>query len=84
MAVYPDLLPQPVDDARSDGNLRYRRRHCRRSRQTMLLGREQPVLAVDAAARRLPLVDVDDRQPTDGGRPSTIHLGRASGRASFC
>ncbi len=36
-----------------------------------------PVLAVDAAARRLPLVDVDERQPTDGGRPSTIHL-RAS------
>ncbi|MFA9416721.1 Na(+)/H(+) antiporter subunit D [Natrinema sp. HArc-T2] len=36
-----------------------------------------PVLAADAAARRLPLVDVDDRQPTDGGRPSTIHL-RAS------
>jgi len=33
-----------------------------------------PVLAVDAAARRLPLVDVDDRRPTDGGRPSTIHL----------
>ncbi|QLK26683.1 Na(+)/H(+) antiporter subunit D [Natrinema zhouii] len=33
-----------------------------------------PVLAVDAAARRLPLVDVDDRQPTDGGRASTIHL----------
>ncbi|WP_226042255.1 Na(+)/H(+) antiporter subunit D [Natrinema sp. DC36] len=33
-----------------------------------------PVLAVDAVARRLPLVDVDDRQPTDGGRPSTIHL----------
>ncbi|NUC74912.1 Na(+)/H(+) antiporter subunit D [Haloterrigena sp. SYSU A558-1] len=36
-----------------------------------------PVLAVDAAARRLPGVDVEDRQPTDGGRPSTIHL-RAS------
>ncbi|SEV82703.1 Na(+)/H(+) antiporter subunit D [Natrinema salifodinae] len=33
-----------------------------------------PVLAVDAAARRLPLVDVEERQPTDGGRPSTIHL----------
>ncbi|WP_408958013.1 Na(+)/H(+) antiporter subunit D [Natrinema sp. 74] len=33
-----------------------------------------PVLAVDAAARRLPLVDVDERRPTDGGRPSTIHL----------
>ncbi|OLZ40471.1 cation:proton antiporter [Natrinema saccharevitans] len=33
-----------------------------------------PVLAVDAAARRLPLVEVDDRRPTDGGRPSTIHL----------
>nr|WP_187291526.1 Na(+)/H(+) antiporter subunit D [Haloterrigena turkmenica] len=36
-----------------------------------------PVLAVDAAARRVPGVDVEDRQPTDGGRPSTIHL-RAS------
>ncbi|SEU04339.1 Na(+)/H(+) antiporter subunit D [Natrinema hispanicum] len=36
-----------------------------------------PVLAVEAAARRLPLVEVDERQPTDGGRPSTIHL-RAS------
>ncbi|MDF9746036.1 Na(+)/H(+) antiporter subunit D [Natrinema salsiterrestre] len=35
-----------------------------------------PVLAVDAAAARLPdwLVDVDERRPTDGGRPSTIHL----------
>ncbi|AGB31256.1 monovalent cation/H+ antiporter subunit D [Natrinema pellirubrum DSM 15624] len=33
-----------------------------------------PVLAVNAAARRLPLVDVEERQPTDGGRPSTIHL----------
>ncbi|ELY66956.1 Na(+)/H(+) antiporter subunit D [Natrinema versiforme] len=35
-----------------------------------------PVLAVDAAAGRLPdwVVDVDERQPTDGGRPSTIHL----------
>ncbi len=33
-----------------------------------------PVLAVDSAARRLPLVDVDERRPTDGGRPSTIHL----------
>ncbi|WP_407067163.1 Na(+)/H(+) antiporter subunit D [Haloterrigena salinisoli] len=33
-----------------------------------------PVLAVDAAARRLPMVDVEERQPTDGGRPSTIHL----------
>ncbi|PCR89227.1 Na(+)/H(+) antiporter subunit D [Natrinema ejinorense] len=35
-----------------------------------------PVLAVDAAAGRLPnwLVDGDERQPTDGGRPSTIHL----------
>jgi multicomponent Na+:H+ antiporter subunit D len=38
-----------------------------------------PVLAVDAAARRLPnwIVEVEDRRPTDGGRPSTIHL-RAS------
>ena len=36
-----------------------------------------PVLAVDAAARRIPGVDVDERRPTDGGRPSTIHL-RAS------
>ncbi|MFC4541907.1 Na(+)/H(+) antiporter subunit D [Halosolutus amylolyticus] len=35
-----------------------------------------PVLAVDAAAGRLPdwMVDVDERRPTDGGRPSTIHL----------
>ncbi|UHQ95443.1 Na(+)/H(+) antiporter subunit D (plasmid) [Haloterrigena alkaliphila] len=33
-----------------------------------------PVLAVDAAARRLPMVDVEDRRPADGGRPSTIHL----------
>ncbi|WP_254764718.1 Na(+)/H(+) antiporter subunit D [Natrinema marinum] len=33
-----------------------------------------PVLAVDAAASRLPLVDVDERQATDGGRPSTIQL----------
>lgn len=35
-----------------------------------------PVLAVDSAAGRLPdwMVDVDERQPTDGGRPSTIHL----------
>ncbi|MFC6718204.1 Na(+)/H(+) antiporter subunit D [Natrialbaceae archaeon GCM10025810] len=38
-----------------------------------------PALAVDRTARRLPnwIVDVDDRRPTDGGRPSTIHL-RAS------
>ncbi|MDF9748453.1 Na(+)/H(+) antiporter subunit D [Natrinema salsiterrestre] len=38
--------------------------------------RNNPVLAVDAAAGRLPdwLVEVDDHQPTDGGRPSTIHL----------
>ncbi|ELY85623.1 Na(+)/H(+) antiporter subunit D [Natrialba taiwanensis] len=33
-----------------------------------------PVLAVDAAVRRLPMVDVAERQPADGGRPSTIHL----------
>nr|WP_238717561.1 Na(+)/H(+) antiporter subunit D [Natronorubrum halophilum] len=33
-----------------------------------------PVLAVDAAARRLPLVEVEERRPADGGRPSTIHL----------
>ncbi|WP_436346864.1 Na(+)/H(+) antiporter subunit D [Natronorubrum sp. FCH18a] len=33
-----------------------------------------PVLAVDAAARRLPMVDVEERRPADGGRPSTIHL----------
>ncbi|SIS02056.1 Na(+)/H(+) antiporter subunit D [Natronorubrum thiooxidans] len=33
-----------------------------------------PVLAVDAAARRLPMVDVEERRQTDGGRPSTIHL----------
>lgn len=35
-----------------------------------------PVLAADAAAHRLPnwMIDVDERQPTDGGRPSTIHL----------
>ncbi|WP_254524274.1 Na(+)/H(+) antiporter subunit D [Natrinema caseinilyticum] len=35
-----------------------------------------PVLAADAAAHRLPnwMVDVDERQPTDGGQPSTIHL----------
>ncbi|WP_306059075.1 Na(+)/H(+) antiporter subunit D [Natronococcus wangiae] len=35
-----------------------------------------PVLAVEAAARELPgwMVDVDERQPADGGRPSTIHL----------
>ena len=36
-----------------------------------------PVLAVDAAARRMPLVEAENRRPTDGGRPSTIHL-RAS------
>ena len=38
--------------------------------------RNNPVLAVDTAASRLPdwLVEVDDHQPTDGGRPSTIHL----------
>ncbi|WP_440767315.1 Na(+)/H(+) antiporter subunit D [Natronorubrum sp. DTA7] len=35
---------------------------------------DNPVLAVDAAARRLPMVDVEDRRPADGGRPSTIHL----------
>ncbi|AFO56593.1 Na(+)/H(+) antiporter subunit D [Natrinema sp. J7-2] len=35
-----------------------------------------PVLAVDTAAGQLPdwLVAIDERQPTDGGRPSTIHL----------
>ncbi|ELY83001.1 Na(+)/H(+) antiporter subunit D [Natrinema gari] len=35
-----------------------------------------PVIAVDTAAGQLPdwLVAVDERQPTDGGRPSTIHL----------
>ncbi|SDK91047.1 Na(+)/H(+) antiporter subunit D [Natronorubrum texcoconense] len=33
-----------------------------------------PVLAVDAAARRLPMVDAEERRPADGGRPSTIHL----------
>ncbi|ELY54985.1 Na(+)/H(+) antiporter subunit D [Natronococcus jeotgali] len=38
-----------------------------------------PALAVDAAARRLPdwVVDVEEPRPADGGRPSTIHL-RAS------
>ncbi|GAB3035800.1 Na(+)/H(+) antiporter subunit D [Natronobiforma cellulositropha] len=38
-----------------------------------------PTLAVDEVARRLPdsLVEVDERHPTNGGRPSTIHL-RAS------
>ena len=35
-----------------------------------------PVLAVDAGARHLPdwIVDVDERRPADGGRPSTIQL----------
>ncbi|MFA9427581.1 Na(+)/H(+) antiporter subunit D [Natronorubrum sp. A-ect3] len=33
-----------------------------------------PALAVDAAARRLPMVDVEERRAADGGRPSTIHL----------
>ncbi|ADD06995.1 Mrp-type sodium/proton antiporter system subunit D2 [Natrialba magadii ATCC 43099] len=33
-----------------------------------------PVLAVDETARRLPMVDVPERQHADGGRPSTIHL----------
>ncbi len=35
-----------------------------------------PALAADEAARRLPswVIDVEERQPTDGGRPSTIHL----------
>ncbi|MFC4438107.1 MULTISPECIES: Na(+)/H(+) antiporter subunit D [Natrialbaceae] len=38
-----------------------------------------PALAVDATARRLPnwVVDVEEHRPADGGRPSTIHL-RAS------
>jgi multicomponent Na+:H+ antiporter subunit D len=38
-----------------------------------------PALAVDEAARRLPdwFVDVEEHRPADGGRPSTIHL-RAS------
>ncbi|TYL37496.1 Na(+)/H(+) antiporter subunit D [Natronococcus pandeyae] len=38
-----------------------------------------PALAVDETARRLPnwVVDVEDHRPADGGRPSTIHL-RAS------
>ncbi|WP_247004797.1 Na(+)/H(+) antiporter subunit D [Halosolutus gelatinilyticus] len=38
-----------------------------------------PTLAVDEAAHRLPnwIVDVEERRPADGGRPSTIHL-RAS------
>ena len=33
-----------------------------------------PVLAVDAVARRIPGLEVEDRRPADGGRPSTIHL----------
>ncbi len=35
-----------------------------------------PVLAVERGARWLPgwMVDIEERQPTDGGRPSTIHL----------
>ncbi|WP_049923574.1 Na(+)/H(+) antiporter subunit D [Halopiger djelfimassiliensis] len=33
-----------------------------------------PVLATEAVARRLPMVDVEPRQPADGGRPSTIPL----------
>ncbi|RQG87088.1 Na(+)/H(+) antiporter subunit D [Natrarchaeobius halalkaliphilus] len=36
-----------------------------------------PALAVDEAARRVPGLEVEQRQPADGGRPSTIHL-RAS------
>lgn len=38
-----------------------------------------PALAVDETARRLPswMVDIEERRPADGGRPSTIHL-RAS------
>ena len=38
-----------------------------------------PVLAVDAFGRRLPdwIVELEERQPADGGRPSTIPL-RAS------
>nr|WP_195892509.1 Na(+)/H(+) antiporter subunit D [Halopiger goleimassiliensis] len=42
---------------------------------------DNPVLAVDAAARRLPVVDVEDRRPADGGRPSTIHLRTSIGTA---
>ncbi|RQG97176.1 Na(+)/H(+) antiporter subunit D [Natrarchaeobius chitinivorans] len=33
-----------------------------------------PAIAADEAARRLPIVDVEERQPADGGRPSRIHL----------
>ncbi|SFB93117.1 multisubunit sodium/proton antiporter, MrpD subunit [Halobiforma haloterrestris] len=33
-----------------------------------------PVLAVEEAARRVPMVDVDERRPADGGQPSTIYL----------
>ncbi|MFP8954042.1 Na(+)/H(+) antiporter subunit D [Natrialbaceae archaeon A-arb3/5] len=33
-----------------------------------------PVLAVDEAVRRIPIVEVEERQPADGGRPSTLHL----------
>ncbi|AHG02201.1 cation:proton antiporter (plasmid) [Halostagnicola larsenii XH-48] len=35
-----------------------------------------PVLAVDAFCHRLPdwVVELEERQPADGGRPSTIHL----------
>ena len=44
-----------------------------------------PALAVDAGARRLPdwIVDVDERRPADGGRPSTIHLRTSIGTTVF-
>ncbi len=44
-----------------------------------------PVLAVDAAAQRVPnwVIDVEERRPTDGGRPSTIHLRAGIGTTVF-
>ncbi|MWV39280.1 Na(+)/H(+) antiporter subunit D [Natrialba sp. INN-245] len=33
-----------------------------------------PALAVDETARRVPGLEVEKRQPADGGKPSTIHL----------
>ncbi|AEH37633.1 Na(+)/H(+) antiporter subunit D [Halopiger xanaduensis] len=42
-----------------------------------------PVLAVNAAARRMPLVDADERRPADGGRPSTLHLRMGIGTTVF-
>ncbi|GAB7017295.1 Na(+)/H(+) antiporter subunit D [Halostagnicola bangensis] len=47
-------------------------------RQVYWIG-NNPVLAVDALGRRMPdwMVELEERQPADGGRPSTIHL-RAS------